>query len=225
MLNTNLVKCMSRAKYSPVNKGHNGLAEQFYVHFTSPIRRYADLTLHRIIKDCFFDKKNASKNIKIWNRFLTEICYHISNREVIADKLERTVDDMKCAEFMKERVSENYVGTIIEVSNTGFVVQLDNLIEGKVRIKDLPGKYSYNQDTFSLLSMNGKEDYFIGDQVLVSVKGANKERKTIDFKVLQKLNDNSNKRVKRENELVKVKNRQKEIARQERKRRYLERKG
>lgn len=225
MLNTNLVKCMSRAKYSPVNIGHSGLAEKFYVHFTSPIRRYADLTLHRIIKECFFDRKNASKNIKKWKRLLPEICYHISNREVIADKTERTVDDMKCAEYMKERVSENYVGTIIEISNTGFVVQLDNLIEGKVRIKDLPGKYSYNQDTFSLLSMNGNEDYFIGDQVLVSVKGANKERKTIDFKVLEKLNDNSNKFVKRENELVKVKKKQKDIARQERKRRYLEKKG
>ena len=73
--------------------------------------------------------------------------------------------------------------------------------------------------------MNGKEDYFIGDQVLVSVKRASKESKTIDFKVLQKLNDNSNKHVKRENELVKVKNRQKEIARQERKRKYIEKKG
>ena len=132
---------------------------------------------------------------------------------------------MKCAEYMKEHVSESYVGTIIDIHSTGFVVQLDNLIEGKVRIKDLPGKYSFNYETFSLLSMNGKEDYFIGDQVLVSVKRASKESKTIDFKVLQKLNDNSNKHVKRENELVKVKNRQKEIARQERKRKYIEKKG
>ena len=225
MLNTNLVKCMSRAEYSPTNIGHSGLAEKFYVHFTSPIRRYADLTLHRIIKECFFNKNNPSKNIKKWRKLLPEICYHISKREIIADKTERTVEGMKSAEYMQDLIDKEYIGTIIEMSNSGFTVQLDNLIEGRVRVKDLSGQYYYNQDTFSMLSMNGKDDYFIGDKVLVSVKGANKDKKSIDFKVKEKISDNSNKKVKRENDLVKVKNRQKEIARIERRNKYLGKKG
>lgn len=225
MLNTNLVKCMSRAKYSPINKGHNGLAEKFYVHFTSPIRRYADLTLHRIIKECLFDKKNASKNIKKWKKLLPEICYHISNREVIADKLERSVDRMKCAEYMSCPNNDVYDGTITEIYNGTIVVQLDNLVEGVVRLKNLDGDYAYNADSFSMLSMDGKDDYFIGDRVSVIVKEADKDRKTIDFKIVSKIVDNSNKEVRRKNELVKVKNRQKEIARQDRKKKYLGRKG
>ena len=225
MLNTNLVKCMSRAKYSPVNIGHSGLAEKFYVHFTSPIRRYADLTLHRIIKDCFFDRKNSSKNIKKWKRLLPEICYHISKMEVIADKLERSVDGMKTAEYMGEYIGNDYVGIITEVSSSGFTVQLDNLIEGRVRSKDMDGRYSFNPETFTVISMDGKDDYFIGDQVRVVVKSTDKDRKSIDFKIKEKIIDNSNKEVKRQNELVKVKRRQKEIERQERKKRYLDKKG
>ena len=225
MLNTNLVKCMSRAKYSPVNIGHSGLAEKFYVHFTSPIRRYADLTLHRIIKDCFFDRKNSSKNIKKWKRLLPEICYHISKMEVIADKLERSVDGMKTAEYMGEYIGNDYVGIITEVSSSGFTVQLDNLIEGRVRSKDMDGRYSFNPETFTVISMDGKDDYFIGDQVRVVVKSTDKDRKSIDFKIKEKILDNSNKEVKRQNELVKVKRRQKEIERQERKKRYLDKKG
>ena len=225
MLNTNLVKCMSRAKYSVNNIGHNGLAEDNYGHFTSPIRRYPDLTVHRIIKDCYFDKKNSGKNRKKWDNLLPEICYHSSKMEVVADNTERIVESMKCAEYMTKHINEEFEGTIIEISSNGITVQLDNLIEGRVRLRNMNGNYTFNQDTFSMLSMDGKDDYFIGDRVKVSVKDANKEKKSIDFKILEKIVDNSNKNVRRENELVKVKTREKEIERQARKKKYLRKKG
>ena len=220
MLNTNLIKCMSRAKYSVNNIGHSGLAEENYGHFTSPIRRYPDLTVHRIIKDCYFDKKNSNKNRKKWENILPEICYHSSKMEVTADTTERIVDSMKCAEYMSR-----HVGTIIEISGSGMTVQLDNLIEGRVRYRNLDGDYMYNPDTFSLISLDGREDYFVGDQVKVKVTSADKEKKSIDFKVMEKLYDNSNKNVRKQNDYVKVKTREKEIAREERKREFIRRNG
>ena len=225
VLNTNLIKCMSRAKYSVVNIGHNGLAEKDYGHFTSPIRRYPDLTVHRIIKDCYFDKKNSTKNRKKWHNLLPEICYHSSKMEVNADTTERLVEKMKCAEYMSHHKEEEFEGIITEINNNNIVVQLDNLIEGVVRTKNMDGNYTFNPETFSMISLDGKDDYFIGDQVRVIVKDADKDRKCIDFKIKEKLNDNSNKIVRNQNELVKVKKRERDIERQERKKKYLGRKG
>ena len=219
MLNTNLIKCMSRAKYSVNNIGHNGLAEKNYGHFTSPIRRYPDLTVHRIIKDCYLDKINSMKNRRKWKNMLPEICFHSSKMEALADNTERVIEAMKCAEYMSNHINEEYMGTIIDISSSGMVVQLDNLIEGRVRCKNLEGGYIYNHDTYSLLSLEGKEDYFIGDQVRVIVKDADKEKKLIDFKIKEKINDNSNINVKKQNELVKVKTKEKERERQERRKR------
>lgn len=224
MLSSNLIKCMSRAKYSVDNIGHSGLCEPIYGHFTSPIRRYPDFTIHRIIKECYFDKKNAKKNIKKWRSLLPEICYHSSKMEVNADNLERDVERMKYAEYVSQRKSEEYNGTITEIYNGTIVIQLDNLIEGIVKSSDLNGDYKYNEETFSMLSMNGQDDYFVGDKVRVIVKEADKDKRIINFKIKEKIKDNLNKEIREENNLARVKIREKEIARQERKEKYTRRK-
>ena len=217
MLNNKLIRCMSRAKYSVINIGHNGLAEPVYGHFTSPIRRYPDFTIHRIIKDCYFDVNNANKNIRKWEKLLPEICYHSSKMEKVADTAERDVDAMKTAEYMEKAINQEFVGTIIDISGNGLTIQLDNMIEGRVRCRNLVGEYMFNPETFSLLSKNGGEDYFLGDQVKVVVKDANKEKKLIDFKVVEKIRDNSTKDIRSRNELAKLKEREREINKQERK--------
>jgi ribonuclease R len=182
---------MSRAKYSPNNIGHSGLAKENYCHFTSPIRRYPDLTVHRIIRDCCIDKEHALKNAKKWELKLPEISEHSSKMERTADEAEMQTLHMKCSEYMEEHIGSEYEGTVIGLSDRGILIQLDNLVEGKVKIKYLKGDYTYNPETYTLLSIDGYENYFIGDRLLVKVKAASKEDKSIDFEVIKKIQENT----------------------------------
>lgn len=204
VLSTNLVKCMARAKYSPENIGHCGLAKSNYCHFTSPIRRYPDLTVHRIIKDCCFDKENARRNAKKWESELVEIGQHSSKMERIADDAETKTLNMRCSEYMAKHIGEQYEGTVIGISHHGVQVQLDNMIEGKVKYKNMPGDYVYNSETFTLVSLDGQDNYFIGDRLLVEVVDANKENKTIDFKIISKVDENYIQNSDRSNNYVKM---------------------
>lgn len=204
VLSTNLVKCMARAKYSPENIGHCGLAKTNYCHFTSPIRRYPDLTVHRIIKDCCFDKENARRNAKKWESELVEIGQHSSKMERIADDAEIKTLNMRCSEYMAKHIGEQYEGTVIGISHHGVQVQLDNMIEGKVKYKNMPGDYVYNSETFTLVSLDGQDNYFIGDRLLVEVVDANKENKTIDFKIISKVDENYIQNSDRSNNYVKM---------------------
>lgn len=204
VLSTNLVKCMARAKYSPENIGHCGLAKSNYCHFTSPIRRYPDLTVHRIIKDCCFDKENARRNAKKWESELVEIGQHSSKMERIADDAEIKTLNMRCSEYMAKHIGEQYEGTVIGISHHGVQVQLDNMIEGKVKYKNMPGDYVYNSETFTLVSLDGQDNYFIGDRLLVEVVDANKENKTIDFKIISKVDENYIQNSDRSNNYVKM---------------------
>ena len=205
MLSTNLIRCMSRAKYSPINIGHSGLAKTNYCHFTSPIRRYPDLTIHRILKDCILDRTNLDKNRAKWKEKLTEIGSHSSAKERDADQAEEEVLAMKCAEYMQSRVGKDYVGTVIGISDKGLQIQLDNYIEGKVRLRNLRGEYKHIPYTYSLVSLNGLDDYYIGDRLSVKVLGADKDRKTIDFKVNEKVEENKLRDVDSKNRKVKLK--------------------
>ena len=189
ILATNMVRCMSRAKYSPYNIGHHGLAKENYCHFTSPIRRYPDLTVHRLIKDCCFDKENARSNAEKWKVKLPEIGIQSSKMEKISDEAEIQTMYLKCSEYMEKHIGEEYYGTIIGFSDRNIQIQLDNMVEGKVRLKDMNTRYIYDQDRYVLVSLAGKENYYIGDRLLVKVKNASKEDKTIDFSIVKKIND------------------------------------
>ena len=205
MLSINMVKCMSRAKYSPINIGHRGLAKKNYCHFTSPIRRYPDLTVHRIIKDCCLDRENAIKNSLKWGKKLVEIGDQSSRMERIADECEQQTLSMKCSEYMQGHIGEIFEGTIIGLSDRGIVVQLDNMIEGRVRPRDMVGQYVYNPDSYTLLSENNGVNYYIGDRLSLRLKVASKYDKIIDFEIVEKLVENKTRDVENTNVLVKRK--------------------
>ena len=210
MLNTNLIRCMSRAKYSPINIGHHGLAKEHYAHFTSPIRRYPDLTLHRIIKDCRINDDNKGwVRAKKWESKLPEICMQSSRMEKIADEAENQVLYMKCSEYMKKHIGEEYKATVIGLSDRNIQIQLDNMVEGRVRMKDINSHYTYNPTTYTLISLENKENYYIGDRLLVKVLRANKEEKTIDFSVVKKLKENTIDDYERSNQEAKHRAKQK----------------
>ena len=189
VLSQKLIRCMSKAKYSDVNIGHHGLAKEDYCHFTSPIRRYPDLTIHRILKDCYFNEGNSHKRKHQWESRLPEIGLQSSKMERAADEAENRVLYMKCAEYMMNYIGEHFHGTVIGVGSKGLQIQLDNYIEGRVRMKDLVGEYIYHPESSSLLSLDGREDYYIGDRLDVCVAAADKGSKTIDFKVYEKLQE------------------------------------
>ena len=205
ILSTRLIKCMARAKYSGNNTGHHGLAKDNYCHFTSPIRRYADITIHRIIEDCIFNTKNLAKNIEKWKKRVFEICPHVSKTERIADEAELAVLDMQCAEYMEGHIGEEFTATVVDLSSRGLTVQLDNYVEGRIKIRDLPGEYIYNPETYTLISLSDKDSYFIGDVLKIKVKAASKADKSIEFKVIEKLEENELKNVQELNHAAKIK--------------------
>ncbi|MBR2828633.1 MAG: VacB/RNase II family 3'-5' exoribonuclease [Bacilli bacterium] len=188
MLSSNLIKCMSRARYSPINIGHRGLAKDYYCHYTSPIRRYADLTIHRLIKDSS-SGVNSMKKAHNWNIKLGEIGLQVSKMEKIADEAEISTMQMKCAEYMEKHIGEEFLGTVVGISDHGLHVELDNMVEGRVRVKNMDGEFVYNPTTYTLLSLDHDVHYSIGDRLKVKVESASKYDKTIDFSILEKIDE------------------------------------
>ena len=204
MLSLSLVRCMSRAKYSHINIGHNGLAKENYCHFTSPIRRYPDLTVHRIVKDCLMDPENWKRNQRKWETRIPEICYHSSKMERASDDAEMEVFNRRCAKYMQQFVGQEFEATVIGLSDKGIQIQLDSMIEGRVRPKYLPGDCEYNPETFSLLSLGGNDDYYIGDRLSVTLRSSDPESKHIDFSINGKVCENKLVGVASKNKAAKV---------------------
>ncbi len=182
ILSSQMLRSMQKAVYDTTNIGHFGLASKIYCHFTSPIRRYPDLTVHRSIRKCLLDEAINLDTIRLWEAKLPAIALHSSDMERASVDCEREVDDMKMAEYMESHIGEEYKGIITTVMNFGFFVQLPNMIEGLVRIEDLKDDYyTYDESTFSLIGNRNKRGYRLGDEVEVVVKAASKEAHTIDF--------------------------------------------
>ena len=179
-----LLRSMQKAVYDKTNIGHFGLASRCYTHFTSPIRRYPDLIVHRLLNEYMFEKNINEQTVNKYDYKLIDITKHSSERERAAVECEREVDDMKKAEYMQDHIGEEYEGIISSVVPFGMFVELKNLVEGLVHIDDLEGdKYTYNEETFSITGAKDKRGYRLGDKVKVIVKAANKEAKTIDFTI------------------------------------------
>ena len=185
VLSSILLRSMQKAVYSSENIGHFGLGSKCYTHFTSPIRRYPDLIVHRLLKDFIFESKIDNETIKKWETILPEIGIQTSLREQESVEAEREVDDMKMAEYMESHIGEIYNGIISGVTMFGFFVQLENLIEGLVHVNTLKGDYyNYVPELMSLIGSQSKKKYRLGDKVTIKVIAASKEAKTIDFEII-----------------------------------------
>ena len=196
ILSSLLLRSMQKAVYTYENIGHFGLASKCYTHFTSPIRRYPDSTVHRLLRTYLFDKQMSPDVLKHWEQKLIYVTEHSSSRERASIDCEREVEDMKMAEYMEDHIGEEYEGIISSVMNFGMFVELDNLIEGLVPIKDMNDFYHFNPERMSLTGERKKQVYSIGDRVLIKVVRASKEDKTIDFQVIRKIKDEETKTIK-----------------------------
>ena len=177
-----LLRSMQKAIYDSNNIGHFGLASKCYTHFTSPIRRYPDTTVHRLLRKYLFSKNTDADTVKYWEQKLVPLCEHASERERASIECEREVDDMKMAEYMEGHIGEEFTGVVSGVMSFGMFVELPNKIEGLVRVDDLTDDhYTYDESTQSLIGNNNKRGYRLGDDVKVIVKAASKENHTIDF--------------------------------------------
>ncbi len=185
LLSSLLLRSMQKAVYSEHNIGHYGLASKYYTHFTSPIRRYPDTTVHRLLRTYIFNNRMDKGTKDYWEHKLPALCEHVSQKERDAISCEREVDDMKKAEYMMKHIGEEYEGIVSSVLNFGMFVELDNLVEGLIRLDSIKGDhYYFDESTFSICSENNKRGYRLGDKVKIVVVNANKEAKTIDFELV-----------------------------------------
>ena len=176
-----ILRSMKRAKYSTVNDGHFGLATRYYCHFTSPIRRYPDLQIHRIIKE---NIHHGIQNDRLahYEELLPDVARRTSDCERRADDAEREVEKVKKAEYMLDHMGETFTGVISGVTSWGIYVELPNTVEGMVRIADIPDdRYSFVEDKYLVVGHNTGKTYQMGQQVIVQAIRADKMTGTIDF--------------------------------------------
>lgn len=188
VVSTLLLRSLKQARYSPECVGHFGLAAKYYCHFTSPIRRYPDLMIHRIIKEFLhgkIDKERSKKLIGI----VDYASVQSSDMERVAQEAEREVDDLKKAEYMQRKIGEEYDGIISSVTSFGMFVELPNTIEGLVHISYLTDDYYiYDERHLSLIGERTKKIYRLGEEVRIKVQKVNLASHEIYFEIAE--NDN-----------------------------------
>lgn len=197
VLSNMLLRCMKKAVYKEENLGHYGLASKCYTHFTSPIRRFPDTTVHSLLRKYLFntpDEKELNKLIDYWTTNLPELCSHTSERERAATDCEREVESMKMAEYMESHIGEEYEGIIDSIMSFGMFIELPNLVEGLVHISEIKGDYYiFNETTKTLKGQRKGKEYKVGQKVRVVVTSASKENCTIDFNLIEENKDGNTK--------------------------------
>lgn len=182
-----MLRSLKQAKYSPTNEGHFGLAANYYCHFTSPIRRYPDLQIHRIIKEMLQSKLSPGR-IERLNDIVLYASEQSSEQERIAEKAERETDDIKMCEYMLDYVGESFEGMISSVTSFGVFTELENTVEGLTRMNLLDDDYYYyDEENLQLVGERSGNTYRIGDKVLVRVERVDVDLREIDFFILEKL--------------------------------------
>ena len=190
ILSSLMLRAMQKAVYQPENIGHFGLASKIYTHFTSPIRRFPDTTVHRLLRTYLYENDQSKKTIDYFKEYLPILTEHASMKERDAIECEREVEDMKMAEYMMDHVGEEFTGIISGVTSFGMFVALPNMIEGLVHISDIKGDYyNYDERSMSLVGQKHKKRYKIGDEVNVICKSASKEESFIDFEIKDESSD------------------------------------
>lgn len=185
VISTLMLRSMQQARYSEDNLGHFGLSADYYTHFTSPIRRYPDLVVHRLIRKYLIDKSMNSKQIRHWEEMLPDIADHTSKRERRAIDAERDTDDLKKSEYMIQHVGEVFTGIISSVANFGMFVELENTIEGMVHMSNLTDDYyNFDERNMAIIGERQAKVFRIGDKVEVKVINVNVDERMIDFQVV-----------------------------------------
>ncbi|SFI62238.1 ribonuclease R [Thermoflavimicrobium dichotomicum] len=185
-ISTVMLRSMKQAKYAAECVGHFGLAAPFYTHFTSPIRRYPDLLIHRIIREVITQGSLTVERIDQLNSYLPDAAQHSSIRERLAVDAERETQALKQAEFMQQHIGEEFEGTISSVTSFGIFVELPNTIEGLIHVSYLTDDYYYYDDrAYLLIGERTGRIFRIGDRVIVRVSSVNLEERKIDFELIE----------------------------------------
>ena len=190
---SNLVlRTLKLAKYDSENKGHFGIASKYYCHFTSPIRRYPDLFIHRVISEYLKNNYDVSEDFKErYESLAKDAAINSSEREKVATKVEREAEKIKKAEYMENYIGEIYEGIVSSITSFGMFVELENTVEGLIRFDDMGSNeyFIYDEDTKTLVGEHTKKTYKIGDKVTIRVKYANKLLRYIDFEIYNEENE------------------------------------
>ena len=181
VISTLMLRSLKKAKYSPSCTGHFGLAAKYYTHFTSPIRRYPDLQIHRIIKETIDEALNEKRLNKL--KSIVEKASEISSiREREADEAQRQVEDLRKAEYMKSHIGESYEGIISSITSFGIFVELYNTVEGLIRLNNLSDDYYiFDQANYMLIGEHTKKVFKIGDTVNITVDSVNIPLREVNF--------------------------------------------
>ncbi|UXR72068.1 ribonuclease R [Staphylococcus sp. IVB6240] len=185
VISTMMLRSMQQARYEADNLGHFGLAADYYTHFTSPIRRYPDLIVHRLIRKYLIEQSMDGKSMRRWEDALPEIATHTSNRERRAIEAERDTDELKKAEYMIQHIGDEFEGVISSVANFGMFIELPNTIEGLVSIQNMTDDYyNFDEHHMALIGEHKAKVYRIGDTVKVKVVHVDVDERQIDFQVV-----------------------------------------
>ncbi len=180
-----MLRSMKQAKYDPQSIGHFGLATEFYTHFTSPIRRYPDLIVHRLIRTYLIQNQLGGKTRAHWKEKMPEIARQASMKERAAVDAEREVDDLKKAEFMQDKIGEEFEGVISSVTNFGLFVELANTVEGLVHVSYLTDDYyHFDERAYAMIGERTGNVFQVGDTLTVKVAQVNLEERSVDFEIV-----------------------------------------
>lgn len=179
------LRSMKRASYTTTCNGHFGLACAYYCHFTSPIRRYPDLQIHRIIKEQLRGRLKENR-IEHYQSILPEVAKHASETERRADEAERETDKLKKAEYMEQHIGEVYEGVISGITNWGIYVELPNTVEGMIHVASLVGDYfHYDEAAYEMVGQATGRKYKLGEKIMIRVTDVDKISRTIDFRLAE----------------------------------------
>ena len=193
VISTMLLRSLQQAKYYPESIGHFGLSADYYTHFTSPIRRYPDLIVHRLIRTYLINGDTSKETVVHWNSVMGEIAEHTSERERRAVDAERDTDALKKAQFMSDKIGEEFIGMVSSITNFGIFVELPNTVEGLVHISNMTDDYYRFEDR--MMTMIGERtgrQFRIGDEVKIRVSNVNIEESAIDFEIVDMIASTSN---------------------------------
>ncbi|MDN7243524.1 ribonuclease R [Planococcus sp. N028] len=184
VISTMMLRSMQQAKYSAESLGHFGLSTEFYTHFTSPIRRYPDLVVHRLIRAYIINKDLSKATIMHWEANMDDIAEHTSERERRAVEAERDTDALKKAQYMQDKIGEEFDGVISSVTNFGLFIELPNTIEGLVHVSNMTDDfYRFDDRSMMMIGERTNKQFRIGDEIKIKVIGVKPEESSIDFEI------------------------------------------